>query len=254
MSFWPLLILQLIVFAALVLLLRHVMTHHLATATAHLQQLNADYTRRHEELSARLAAAEQQHRDQTARAKQEAEHLLAQARQEAESARAKMLEDARTESERIAQQGMRHQESLRQEMEQAMHARAVERACELIRGLLPQELAQALQSQWLDALLQEGLAQLPPLNGSEPPREAHVTSAVPLSEPQRTALRRRLAAQCGREIALQETVEPQLITGLRLTLGSLVLDGTLATKLERVARQAQSQDSRGGEAATRGFT
>ena len=101
MSFFPLLILQLVVFAGLILLLRYVMTHHLAKATAHLQRLNADYTRRHEELSARLSAAEQQHRDQTARAQQEAEQLLTQAGREAESARAKILEAARSESERI---------------------------------------------------------------------------------------------------------------------------------------------------------
>jgi F0F1-type ATP synthase delta subunit len=35
-------------------------------------------------------------------------------------------------------------------------------------------------------------------------------------------------------------VDEQLIAGLTITLGSLVLDGSLATKVQRAARRAQA--------------
>ena len=239
MSVWPFLVLQIAIFIGLVMILRRILGRNLTDATAHLQSLNAEYSRRQEELKQRLSEAEQQYKEQTTKAKIEAEHVITQARQEAESSRSRLLTEARAESERIVQQGMESRDALRREIEETLEARAIEWACELIQSALPGPLRQFIQSYWLDELLGNGLAGLNQLNREELVHEVHVVSAFPLNTSQRQMLDRRLNEKLGQDIALTEATNERLVAGLIITIGSLVLDGSLASKVRQAARRAQ---------------
>lgn len=241
MSFWPLLVIQLVVFAGLVIGIRRLLSRNLTDASTHLQGLNAEYARRHEELKTRLEEAERQYKEQMARAQAEAEQLIAQARQEAESSRAKLLEEAHAESERVVQQGLQSRDALRKEIDHMVDVRAIERACELIQQVLPGQLREDIQSHWLDELIHNGLAQLDQVRTEEQVTEAHVTSAFPLNEDQRRALHERLKKKLGHEITMTEETSAQLVAGLTITIGSVVLDGSLASRLKRAARQVQER-------------
>jgi F-type H+-transporting ATPase subunit delta len=61
---------------------------------------------------------------------------------------------------------------------------------------------------------------------------AQVTSARPLSASESNELKRMLKAKLGREPKLELTVDPSLLGGLRLKLGSRMIDSSLRTKLE----------------------
>lgn len=240
MSFWPLLLLQVVIFVGLVLLLRRILSQNLTKATVHLQGLSAEYARRHDELKQHVDEAEQHYREQIARAQTQAEQLMAQAKQEAESSRAKLLEEARAESERIVQQGFESRDAVRKEIEQRMETRAIERACELIQEVLPTQLRREIQSHWLDELIHNGLTQLSQLKTQEHVHEAKVLSAFPLNAEQKAGLRARLKEKLGQDIVLTEETNPGLVAGLTITIGSLVLDGSLASKVQQAARHAQN--------------
>jgi len=61
---------------------------------------------------------------------------------------------------------------------------------------------------------------------------AHVTSARPLSSSEADELKQLLKSRLGREPRLELTVDPSLLGGLRLKLGSRMIDSSLRTKLE----------------------
>ena len=60
---------------------------------------------------------------------------------------------------------------------------------------------------------------------------ADVTSAVPLSKAQLTALATTLKAKIGKTVTLNEHVDPSLIGGLQVKVGSQMIDSSLKTKL-----------------------
>lgn len=64
--------------------------------------------------------------------------------------------------------------------------------------------------------------------------EAEVRSAHPLSEEQLEALKTRLAQVTGREIRLEQRLEPELIGGLVVKIGDRVFDGSIAQRLNRL--------------------
>ena len=236
--FWPLLVIQIIVFAVAVTVLRRVLSRNFVDAATRLQDMSAEYTRRQEELKEKLAESEQQYQEQLSRAKTEAERIVATARQEAEMAKAGGLEEARLEAERIVRQGVESRDGLRKELEREMEKRSAQHACELIEEALPADLRRDIQGRWLEELLHNGLTQFDRIKKEEEVREVKIVSALPLTKEQRALLQARLKERLGRDVSLTEQVDDRLVAGLMITVGSLVFDGTLASRIKRAVRKS----------------
>jgi F-type H+-transporting ATPase subunit delta len=66
---------------------------------------------------------------------------------------------------------------------------------------------------------------------------AHVTSAVDLTEEQRTKLAEALKREFGHDVRLQVVVDPSLIGGLTVRVGDELIDGSVARHLAAAHRQ-----------------
>jgi F-type H+-transporting ATPase subunit delta len=65
---------------------------------------------------------------------------------------------------------------------------------------------------------------------------AEVTSAHPLSDDQVAALKSNLKSRLGRDVAVDLTVEPAILGGLVVKIGSQMIDGSIRTKLNTLAQ------------------
>lgn len=65
---------------------------------------------------------------------------------------------------------------------------------------------------------------------------ADVTSAHPLSEDQMQALKAKLRAGLAREVAVDLHVDPSILGGLIVRVGSKMIDSSIRTKLENVGQ------------------
>lgn len=64
---------------------------------------------------------------------------------------------------------------------------------------------------------------------------AEVITAHPLSDDQLAALRQQLRARAGREVAIEASVDPHILGGIVVKLGSQMIDASIRTKLNRLA-------------------
>jgi F-type H+-transporting ATPase subunit delta len=64
---------------------------------------------------------------------------------------------------------------------------------------------------------------------------AEVTSAFPLKDDQLATLKARLKARLGRDVAVDAKVDPALLGGLVVKLGSQMIDASIKTKLNTLA-------------------
>jgi F-type H+-transporting ATPase subunit delta len=69
---------------------------------------------------------------------------------------------------------------------------------------------------------------------------ATVTSAHPLTATQLTALKKKLTAREGRTVMLSATVDPDLLGGLVVTIGSQRIDASIRTRLNSLAKAMQA--------------
>ena len=64
---------------------------------------------------------------------------------------------------------------------------------------------------------------------------AEVVTARPLNDDQIAALRQQLRARAGRDVTIDATVDPTLLGGIVVKLGSQQIDASIRTKLNRLA-------------------
>lgn len=64
---------------------------------------------------------------------------------------------------------------------------------------------------------------------------AEVTSAYPLSDDQVAALKQQLRARIGRDVAVECSVDPSLLGGLVVRIGSQMIDSSIKTRLNSLA-------------------
>ena len=65
---------------------------------------------------------------------------------------------------------------------------------------------------------------------------AHVTSAHPLNDRQLADLKANLKARVGRDVTIDASVDPALLGGLVVRLGSQMIDASIRTKLNTLAQ------------------
>ena len=65
---------------------------------------------------------------------------------------------------------------------------------------------------------------------------AEVTSAHPLSDDQVAALKSNLKSRLGRDVAVDLNVDPTILGGLVVKVGSQMIDGSIRTKLNTLAQ------------------
>ncbi len=102
-----------------------------------------------------------------------------------------------------------------------------------------------LTTKFLGVLAQNRrLAQLPAvirgyetlLSGHKGEARAEVTSAHPLAKTQITALQKSLKARVGRDVAIDARVDPAILGGLVVQIGSQMIDSSIRTKLNTLAQ------------------
>jgi F-type H+-transporting ATPase subunit delta len=64
---------------------------------------------------------------------------------------------------------------------------------------------------------------------------AEVVTARPLNDDQLSALKQQLRARAGREVTIAATVDPTILGGIVVKLGSQQIDASIRTKLNRLA-------------------
>ncbi|MEO1045163.1 MAG: F0F1 ATP synthase subunit delta [Pseudomonadota bacterium] len=65
---------------------------------------------------------------------------------------------------------------------------------------------------------------------------AEVTSAYPLTQTQRDAIAKNLKSRAGREVIISEHVDPDILGGLIVRMGSQMIDGSIKTRLNTLSQ------------------
>jgi F0F1-type ATP synthase membrane subunit b/b' len=235
---WFILI-QLSLFTILVLFLKMIWTRNVTSATAHLHELNQDYNLKVEDANKRKQEVDKYYDETLLKSKADAEKTKVQILREAQATQDTILIQARQQSEDIIGQANKAHEMMVNEMESRIEERAIDRACELVGVVLSNEMSESFHKQWVKELLKTGLQDAERLHLPEGLKEVQVVSAFPLSEDDRRLIEKKLKDVLRHEFKLSEKVQPEMIAGLQIQLGSLVIDGSLRFKVKEASRDVK---------------
>ena len=239
MFFIQLVIVQVIVIGGIVFAMRYFLTRNITRATAHLERLSQDYSRKEKEAGKHLNEAKEQSSGILNKAQEEAQEIKAKFSREAQEEKARILKETHLQSEQIIQQANKTREFLVQEINQRIEKEAVQKACELIQEVMPDQLRGEAHSHQFRELVKGGLEELDRLHLPDEIQEVHITSAYQLTPDERSILEKKLKREMGDDIEIKEETDPDLIAGLIITVGSLVIDGSLRYTIQEAAKNVQ---------------
>jgi len=234
-----LIVIQIVVFTSLVFFLRNTLNRNVISATSHLEQLTAEYAKKEAEIKKLYDDAKRQAQEILESTKKDAEKQKDELLKSTQAEKDKILSNAHQDAEEIIQQAERSRQALLAEINQRIDEKAIQRASQLIAGSLPEDVRQEIHERWLDGLMSSSFAQLDRLHIPEGINEAKVITAFALTPPQREALQAKIKEKVGGQISFKEEVDPNIIAGLVVNMGSLVFDGSLRLKIQEVASAQQ---------------
>lgn len=229
-----LIIIQVITFVALVLVLRKIMYSASFMETKRLQQLSQENEKRTRELAKKIEEAETEYKRKIYGAEEEARRLKAQAGAEIEKLKEEAMDKAKQESERIINQALNAKEKIREEIEAQLQDKSITLASKLIARVLASRNQRLLHEGLIDEIVEE-------IEKIEPAKLRVKTGTGQLIAPYEVPKNKKekmislLSQKTGKEISLEEKIDPETIAGATIKLGSLVIDGSLAGKLTEAA-------------------
>ena len=232
-----LVLLQIVIFGGLIFILRKILNQNVILATKHLDELNQDYSKKEQEIQKRLDDLKQKTNEILSKAQVEAQQFKETTIKQAETERDDILSKARVKGEEMMKQADKARQVLISEIDERIAKEAVSKACELTHCVLPEEFKQIVHTHWLNELIKNGFDQLERLSVAEDIHEINIKSAFDLNEEQRRLLSKKIKEVLSRDIALKETTDPNMVAGVIITIGSLVLDGSFKNKIQEQAKK-----------------
>lgn len=206
-----------------------------------LAQIQRDHdaaSRMKAELAARLEVAEE-----------EAREVLTKARDDAAAERVTLLEETQSEVERILVEARADAFRVRQQAVDEFHDALLSAILDIsgmvVARLAPEEMHATLVKQLTDRIWEMGRREMRRVEtfrqalGDRTPT-AYVTTARPLGADLQGLLARTFTALADRNVNLDIQVDPDLAVGLKVRLGDIVVDNSVAGQLEALRGDVMS--------------
>ncbi len=176
----------------------------------------------------------------------EADEIVAEAQKRAEAERRRMLEEVEEEIEGMLADAREDVRKMRQQAVDEFHEELVDAvigvSAQMVEKAAPPEVHEKLVQRLADRIWDMGQEEMDRVRtfrrslGDRTPT-AQVTTARPLSQEQQNELARTFAALADRHVDLQVNVDPDLGAGLRLRIGDILVDNSIAGQLEGLREQ-----------------
>ncbi|MFA6600037.1 MAG: F0F1 ATP synthase subunit delta [Candidatus Omnitrophota bacterium] len=243
MIFLLLILIQVVVFGSLIWFLQNLLRRHYGAASSHIEMLAQDSERRLLESKKKTDEANAYYEEIVSKAKTDAERLKQELAEEALKEKQELIERARQEGVEIMDRAKSARKLLEENWAEEIFKKARSVTLAVLQSVLPQKISSKIQSEWVNEMLASGLDGLARLNVEEGLKEVGVASPVPLEESQKKTILAKLREKTGRSYELVETLDPALILGFRLTIGAVVIDGSLTWKIKEALKHAGHKEN-----------
>ncbi len=243
MFVFSLILLQVLIFGGLAFFLRHLLTRNMTRATSHLQGMLKDTAGKEAEIKKKIEEAELKYQEILDKAKKEVVELKEKAAQEIEEERNSIIEQAHQQSEQIIERAYNTCDLIRAELQTHINEKAIVLARELVCHVIPQDVVQNMHVMWLDALIKGSIEGVDKLKIPDELHQVEVVSAIALTAEQRSNLKMKLQEVLDRQIEMLERVDPDLVAGVVVNIGSLVFDGSFSEKVKELVYEPSPEKS-----------
>jgi F-type H+-transporting ATPase subunit b len=185
--------------------------------------------------------------ERLSRLDEEAANIVALAQDRAQQRQQELLQEAREEVEQILVEAQADAYRVRRQSVETFHRDLVEAVLDVsgmvIGNVLPENVHDALVRQLSERIWEMGRTEIQRVEAfrsslGEREPTAHVVTAESLNVEQQGLMARTFTALADRHVDLEVQVEPKLVAGVRVRIGDIVVDSSIAGQMDELRERA----------------
>lgn len=232
-------LLQVVVFGVVIFFLKKIFHGDTNSAIQRLGSVHQDLLQKQAELQQKNDEAEKEVQVKKAEAALLVEKTKSEAVVEIRKKEDEVLKVARSQAEEIIAKAQSSRDDMAKEIESQLSKKMIHFSSEVVGKVLNDKLAQALHTELvLDFIHKAKDMDLSSAGGAS--EVFVVRTPIPLNKSEIEKMNALLASKLGRVVTFNEVPDADLIAGIVMQFGSLVLDGSLASLLRDAVEKIQS--------------
>ena len=233
-------VLQVIVFGAVIFFLKKILYGDTESAINRLGQTYQDLLKKQKELTEKLEAGEKDFQARKEEATVSAEKMKVQATEDARKKEEEIIKKARVEAEEIVAKGHAAREEVAKEIETRLSHKMVDFAAGLLKSVFNEKAMAMIHEEMVrDFIVRAKEFDLS--SASDSAHELIVRTPFPLKKEEAEKLNLLLVTKLNRTVKYNEVADKELIAGVILQFGTLLLDGCLATSIKEAGNHAREK-------------
>ena len=228
-----LIIIQVITFCILIFVLRVLFYRQLRTSLARLKTLHEENLAQEEELKKNTELLQKKKEEELAKAKQEAERIINDSRERAVKLASGMETQAKEQADKILNKVAQLAEQSERDFALRCQEEAIQISLKIFKIVFGENDMVLLQHQLVAGFIDE-LEKLPDEKFTIREGALKISCPLALSPEEKNKLTRILSEKLkNRQADITETINPDIISGIIIQIGSFVIDGSLRNKLSK---------------------
>lgn len=228
------LVVQSIFFGVLIFILKKVLVSDTEGAVNRLNRDTEKVRAQQKELNDKIKQANEELEKRKAESEALVRKMKEEAEEKAKGEREILINKARQESEEIISKAQRSKDEIRKAIEKEMDMKAVDFTILVLLEVLSKKAGKSLNDQLFEEFLQRLDSVDMDIIGAEI-QTAGIVTATPIDEKEKSRLIEVLKKKLNRVVKIDASLEPKVIAGAILQLGSLKLDGSLQNSIRETS-------------------
>jgi len=229
----PLIVLQVLTFAILIIVLKSLFQKHLDIALKRLKTSHQESLAREAQLKEELAKTKEQQRIQLEQAETRVKEMISLAEKEGQNLSKKIEDEASQKAENIIQKGKDTIEKLKQDVVTSADSESIGLSIKMIEHIFSAKGKEALHIQFIEEIISE-LDALDESKFTVKSDKVKVKTSLALNEKEKSDIKSVLSKKLNAEVVLVEEINDELIVGILLEIGPLIIDGSLRNRLNKI--------------------
>jgi len=238
-------ILIVVFFGAVIFAMKKIISTDTQVAVGRLDAVYQDLLAKQKELSEKIEEAEQQYQQKKEEADKIGEKVRAEAIEEMRAKRDELLKQGKSQADEIQARAREQTEELFRKTEIEAKTRVVDICSAILQLALEANQFNEFHNIIFDKFIEKG-KEFDLTKVGEHIDTVTVKTPFPLDEQQKAKLNAMISSKLNRILKIEEIFERQLIAGVLLQFGSLLVDGSLANMV-REANEKQKEKIRLGQ-------
>ncbi|MBU0895466.1 MAG: F0F1 ATP synthase subunit delta [Candidatus Omnitrophica bacterium] len=233
---FQLVIVQVVTFVAIVFVLRKLLYSESVKEALRLKKLKEETAQKQQELQQKIDAAQDAYKEKMMEAEEVSRAYHLKSKEEAQELKKQILDKANEEAEQIVRSAFNAKEKMREEIAEEMRKRMPMLISRIFKEFLSPAVRDVAHKELVRDVMDK-IKKAEKITLKSRVDKGEIVSARPLSDNDKREIEMLIRNNLGYEVSLRGKEDSELVAGVIIKFGTILIDGSLDNRLKQVGKE-----------------